>query len=271
MTVAVYAVIAKTLRNEQLDLSHENQNRNPPGSHSLSAGLTRCCARAIDNPSAPSSAIDRWPGKDGNPAYEPLVPTGETVSQGGLYDPSIEYSADEKTGWLVYSAVLRGPKYAKQVPIGPYCETHLARSTDGGKTWTFVQAINRSQDDKLQNFDGQKLPGVWRYEVPSIVSCPRRRWAASGALSLTTIFGTCKRTACRPMAGSRCRPRPIPAGKWSEPIALFGFREISPEALRLDIRQCERARCEPEGHARLYRSPGHFTVMERSTLRLRLW
>lgn len=91
-------------------------------------------AHAIDNPPPPPSPADRWPDKDGNPAYEPLVPAGETVNEGGLYDPSLAYTPDGKTGWLAYSAVLRrGTKYVKQFPIGPYCETHLAKTADGGK------------------------------------------------------------------------------------------------------------------------------------------
>lgn len=90
-------------------------------------------AHAIDNPPPPPSPADRWPDKDGNPAYEPLVPAGETVNEGGLYDPSLAYTPDGKTGWLAYSAVLRrGTKYVKQFPIGPYCETHLAKTADGG-------------------------------------------------------------------------------------------------------------------------------------------
>ena len=176
----------------------------------------------------PANAIERWPGKEGNPAYEPLVPTGETVNQGGLYDPSIEYDLDGKVGWLVYSAILRGPKYAKQVPIGPYCATHLARTTDGGRTWAFVQAINYSLDDNLQNFDGQKLPGVWRYEVPSIVYDPGdagREWKV-----FTHHYFWSPQNDRMPAYGwIALQTASDPAGKWSEPKALFGSERFPPK------------------------------------------
>jgi len=175
-----------------------------------------------------STAIDRWPGRDGNPAYEPLVPTGETVNQGGLYDPSVEYSLDGKVGWLVYSAILRGPKYARQVPIGPYCETHLATSTDGGKTWAFVQAINHAQDDTLQNFDGQKLPGVWRYEVPSIVYDPAdagHEWK----VFTHHYFWNLQNDRMPAYGWIAVQTASDPARKWSEPKALFGSDRFPPK------------------------------------------
>jgi len=179
-----------------------------------------------------SSAVERWPGKDGNLAYEPLAPLGETVDQGGLYDPSIEYSLDGKTGWLVYSAILRGPRYAKQVPIGPYCETHLAKSIDGGKTWAFVQAINRSRDDMLQNIDGRKLPGVWRYEVPSIVYDPGdagREWKV-----FTHHYFWNQQNDRMPAYGwIALQTASDPAGQWSEPMALFGSERFPPKPYAL--------------------------------------
>jgi hypothetical protein len=179
-----------------------------------------------------SNAIDRWPGRDGNPAYEPLVPSGETVNQGGLYDPSIEYSLDGKTGWLVYSAIRRGPKYEKQVPVGPYCETHLARTVDGGKTWSFVQALNHSTDDTLQHFDGQKLPGVWRYEVPSIVHDPGD---ASGEWKLFThfYFWNLKNDRMPAYGWIALQTASDPAGKWSEPKPLFGSNRFPPKPYAL--------------------------------------
>jgi hypothetical protein len=189
-------------------------------------------ARAVDNGAPPSSPVDRWPGKEGNPAYESLVPVGETVNQGGLYDPSIEYSMDGKIGWLVYTAVLRGRKYANQVPIGPYCETHLARTTDGGKTWAFVKAINHSEDDKLQNYDGQKLPGVWRYEVPSIVYDPG---AAGAEWKVFThhYFWNPQKDRMPAYGWIALQTASDPAGQWSEPKALFGSERFPPKPYAL--------------------------------------
>ncbi len=51
----------------------------------------------------------------------------------GIYDVSVEYGANG-IGWMVYS----------QVRIPQFVETHLATSTDRGKTWKFVRALNKS-------------------------------------------------------------------------------------------------------------------------------
>ncbi len=58
---------------------------------------------------------------------------------GGIYDPSVEYASVGGTGWLAYSAV-SGP----ELPFGPNVQTHLAKSQDGGASWSFVQPINPS-------------------------------------------------------------------------------------------------------------------------------
>ena len=67
----------------------------------------------------------------------PLHETGHPRRhrQGGIYDPSIEYTPDGKTGWLAYSSITGDFK-----PVGPYVHTHLARSDDHGKSWHFVKS-----------------------------------------------------------------------------------------------------------------------------------
>ncbi len=82
---------------------------------------------------------------DQSTTFEPLVPQGETEDGFGFFDPSTAYSADGKIGWLVYSAIHGAAAYPKQIPLGPYVETHLAKTTDHGKTWEFVQALNHSR------------------------------------------------------------------------------------------------------------------------------
>ena len=157
------------------------------------------------------------------------MPVGETVNEGGVYDPSIAYTADGKTGWLVYSAILRrGTKYVKQFPIGPYCETHLAKTTDGGKTWAFVQALSHSRDDTLQHFDGQKLPGVWRYEVASIVhdsGDAGREWK----VFVHYYFWNAQKDRMPSYGGIALQTASEPAGKWTEPEPLFGSEKFPPK------------------------------------------
>lgn len=103
----------------------------------------------------------------GQVAYEKINIIGETAAY-GVYDPSVEYDQDG-TGWLAYSAMDR---------VG-YVHTHLARSTDHGKTWHKVKEINLA---KQGTFKGtETIEGVWRHETPSLVYDPddpeaNRRW-----------------------------------------------------------------------------------------------
>ncbi len=93
--------------------------------------------------------------------YEKINIIGETAKN-GIYDSSIEY--DEKgTGWLAYSAV---------VMRAGYVDTHLAKTSDHGKTWTYVKKINPSENDSITLLDGTKAEGVWRHEVPTLVYDP---------------------------------------------------------------------------------------------------
>ena len=103
--------------------------------------------------------------------YEELVPSGEVINQGGICDPSLQYDPAGNAGWLLYSAVHKSPRYSS-IPVGPYIETRLAKSTDAGKSWHLVQALSRSRDDTVELYNGETLPGIWRYEVPTITYDP---------------------------------------------------------------------------------------------------
>ena len=82
----------------------------------------------------------------------------------GLFDPSVEYAPASTEGWLAYSAVF-GPL----LPWGPHVETHLARSLDGGSSWTFETIAAPSTLDQLVNFDETLIDGAWNAETPSLV------------------------------------------------------------------------------------------------------
>lgn len=99
--------------------------------------------------------------------FEKVVIAGEKVKS-GIFDPSVEYGPDG-IGWLAYS----------WVDVPARVETHLARSTDHGKTWTYVSTLNHSAKGS-QVVDGTARHGVWRYETPTLVydseDVPARRW-----------------------------------------------------------------------------------------------
>ncbi|MCI0748940.1 MAG: glycoside hydrolase [Nevskiales bacterium] len=157
--------------------------------------------------------------------YEPLVPEGEIVNQGGLYDPSLEYDRAGKVGWLAYSAIRNGGQYG--FPVGPYIHTHLARTADGGRTWRFVGAANRSGDEAIPYVDGTVLRGVWRYEVPSLVhdpDDPGREWK----LFTHRYFWTEKYDRMPAYGWIAYRHASDPAGNWSEEVPLFGAGPFPP-------------------------------------------
>ncbi len=77
--------------------------------------------------------------------YERITIVGETANK-GVYDPAIEYNQDGSVGWLVYSALESPNDSRKLLPIPKTIATHLAKSTDNGKTWKFVSELNPSTE-----------------------------------------------------------------------------------------------------------------------------
>ena len=94
-----------------------------------------------------------------SPKLKRLTIEGDT-SVNGIYDPSIEYAPDG-SGWMAYSSI--------EVP--KYVHTRISKSSNRGKTWTFVNEINQSTDAQIE-VNGETLTGVWRHETPSLVHHP---------------------------------------------------------------------------------------------------
>ena len=155
--------------------------------------------------------------------YTKLVIVGDAVEK-GIYDPSVAYAPDGRVGWLAYSSVKgSGNLVNGKMSLGEYVSTHLARTTDGGATWTFMKALNVSADGTCVMPDGKELQGVWRYEVPSLVCDPgdpdaRRRWK----LFAHRYFWERERESRQTHAWIALRTAADPAGEWSEEIPLFG-------------------------------------------------
>lgn len=155
----------------------------------------------------------------GDVHYTKLVISGEHL-QGGIYDPSLEYTPDGKTGWLAYSSITGDFK-----PVGPYVHTHLARSDDHGKTWHFVKAVCQSIDGTLQRPEGDPLPGVWRYEVPSLCCDPTDR-GREWKLFVHKYFWNAKKDRMPDYGWIVLRTASDPSGPWSEEVPMFGAGKV---------------------------------------------
>lgn len=92
--------------------------------------------------------------------YEKIDIAGETAKN-GIFDPSIEYDKDGKTGYLAYSEIEEPAK----VGIA------IAKSLDHGKTWKYLLTVNPPEYGFV-NYQGKKVAGYWRCEVPSLVYDP---------------------------------------------------------------------------------------------------
>jgi hypothetical protein len=86
----------------------------------------------------------------------------------GIYDPSVEFDTHDR-GVLAYSSV-------SQDPQSPYPTVGVNVSVEGAKAgrWFFNHTVFESKIDSYydQFGTGQELPGVWRYEMPSIIYVP---------------------------------------------------------------------------------------------------
>jgi len=141
----------------------------------------------------------------------------------GIYDVSVEYGA-KGIGWMIYS----------QVKIPQFVETHLAMSTDRGKTWKFVRALNKSAYQTI-TVRGRRFRGVWRYETPTLVYDPTdlkdRRWKMF-VHRYYSLPPHKKNTRLFMEGWIEYSYAAKPSGRWSRPIRLFGK---SKSLSRIDI------------------------------------
>ncbi len=147
------------------------------------------------------------------PELQRLKVVGDKA-RNGIFDASLEYHSDG-TGWMAYSSI----------EIPEYVETHVAKSEDNGKTWTFIGKPNSSVDFQRAAKSGKVTEGVWRHETPSLLfdplDVPERRWKLfTNRYPVLKPFGPTDR---RMSEGSiEVQYASSPDGVWSKPICVIG-------------------------------------------------
>lgn len=95
----------------------------------------------------------------------------------GIFDPSLDAEPGSEETWLSYSTVSTSLLWPDQNPT--VINTRLARSTDGGLNFNFINEINPALDVTV-DLAAPKNAGTWVSEVSSIAydekADPERRW-----------------------------------------------------------------------------------------------
>ena len=144
--------------------------------------------------------------------FEKLIVHGDPA-RNGIFDVSVEYGPDG-TGWLAYS----------RVELPKYVSTHLARSNDRGRTWTYVGAINSSRDDAV-TVDGRQVAGARRYETPTLVYDPEDGPARHWKLYAERYVAVPPYRPDNNLHGGgwiEVKYAQRPDGQWSDPVRMFG-------------------------------------------------
>lgn len=164
-----------------------------------------------------SDACDVTPLGSSGP-FQKIQIQGESWASNGIYDPSIDYDSSGVQGWLAYTAVSGNRQFV---------QTHIARTTDHGATWSYIARANQATESSLVlpvELGGGTRQGTWVYEVPSLLRDstepnPNKRWK---------LF-THKYFRLNDLEGTRYPPSftivlqtaATPAGPWSSQISLF--------------------------------------------------
>lgn len=151
--------------------------------------------------------------------FEKLVVAGDTP-RNGFYDPSLVYTQDGSVGWLTYSSCYgdEGPPAYSQ-----FISTHVARTTDNGRSFTFAKKVNASVPGAVPGGMFGEDTGFWHYEVSSMAhdpGDPGREWK----MFAHKIFSTVKKRNRPQFSYITYKYASDPGGEWSEEVPLFGAR-----------------------------------------------
>lgn len=160
----------------------------------------------------------------------------------GIFDPSFALDENGRL-WMSYSAVQASPKFGKAFNAA---STRVARSDDGGETWTDVGVVNAAKKQPLPP-PNAKLNAQWMHEVSRILYDPyapaSERWKLLWHRYLRVYDG--KSADSVPLfehGWMELRSAASPTGPWSGGRKLFAGRgydktndnTIGPPEIRLD-------------------------------------
>jgi hypothetical protein len=169
------------------------------------------------------------PGTPDTYSPEKINITGETFNNVGVADPSIEYN--NGTGYMAYSSV-----------TVPNVNTHLAKSTDSGKTWEFVKKLNVAENDTI-TVDRKGIHGTWQNEVPTLLydpDDPGKEWK----LFWHKYFSKephKKEDRLHSQGYIAYRYASDPEGEWSDEEIVFGMGNYANEGTNLSALHPEMA------------------------------
>jgi hypothetical protein len=147
-----------------------------------------------------------------------LRPTSEPPAPGGRFDPSPVFPGGGPEGYVSYSIVhsLHGEELL--------VNTHVAATTDGGRTWRWLAQVNANEPVTLGCPDA---PCVTNHEVSSLLydptDAPARRWKLAAHTYLVT------ETELLYAHGRLSRwTAPDPAGPWTAADGFVGWPSPAP-------------------------------------------
>ena len=155
--------------------SHDASPDVPPRSDAAADGPASC---TLPTASSFGSAVPR------------LTIVGDTPGMGGISDASLFWPAGSSVGFVAYT----------NTPTA-LLETYLARSTDSGKTWSFVTKVNTASSAMLPSGGlvscggASSCPATLVHEVPTLVDDPsdpdpNRRFKIVSDAYLEPTFGS---------------------------------------------------------------------------------
>lgn len=92
-----------------------------------------------------------------------------TVSNLGIFDPALTYDNSNQTLWMSYSAV---DTSAQLEPTQRVVSSRVAKSTDGGVSWTDQSVVIGAVNNVALSFPGLPTQGAWQNEVSKILYDP---------------------------------------------------------------------------------------------------